>query len=132
MSTFKVWAQDTRGARFLGTGTADLLRVSDGGHCIGEAKLMADNVSFNQCPVIVTDGPPLIVVIDLHTSSRFVAAVHQLHRVGVLRDGRTEHACVAPMATARSDTPARLLALEYTGFCPGTHHISQPDLNTCR
>ena len=48
-----------------------------------ETQLPADHVSLRLRPVVVTDGTPLIVVIDLDTPLPLVVSAHQLDWVGI-------------------------------------------------
>ena len=63
-----------------------LLRsIAESSHRPRETQLPADNTSFSLSPVVVTDGAPYAVVVDLNSTSS-VVSVRQAYRVGVRRD----------------------------------------------
>ena len=50
-----------------------------------ETQLPADDTSFYQSPVVVTDGAPHAIVVDLNSTSS-VISICQAYRVGIERD----------------------------------------------
>ena len=79
--------------------------------------------------MVITDGPPLAVVVDLHTPLSGVRTILQSHRVWVRGRVCTEDARIlVVVAASRNLTPVRLWALEDAVFITSTGQVTQPDL----
>ena len=97
-----------------------------------EAQLITDDVSFTHCPVIITDGPPLPIIIDFHASFHEVGSTLQTNWVRVYRYGRAEHTGIIRVTTSSNIPPVRFFTLEDAIFCPSAVDIGQPNLRKPR
>ena len=62
-----------------------LRSIAESSQLSRETQLLADNISFSLSPVVVTDGAPYAVVVDLNSTS-CVISTRQTYRVRIERD----------------------------------------------